>query len=174
MRSFCYSYQFLAIFYNFLDWKWKKLMCIFIMWKQLGTSILSIWMIVREVRFHLTFTLMRSLCYSYQSLANIQFSPLVFNVFFFFILLVCNLMWWWCAYLFVSVQSCDEEGSCEFAGEIGDGQEELESESWWIWKKSTMLLCVCWTRLCALCKLLQLPPPPMVIVYSLVFDAEFV
>ena len=42
------------IFYICLDWKWKKLMCIFIMWKQLETSVQSIWLIVREVRFHLT------------------------------------------------------------------------------------------------------------------------
>ena len=86
-------------------------------------------MIVREVRFYLTFTLMRSLCYSYQSLANIQFSPLVFNVFFFYFACLQSHVMMMCIYLFVSVQSCDEGGSCEFAGEIGDGQEELESES---------------------------------------------
>ena len=40
------------IFYIYFDWKWKKLY-VFIMWKQLETNILSIWMIVREVRFHL-------------------------------------------------------------------------------------------------------------------------
>ena len=40
------------IFYIYFDWKWKKLY-VFIMWKQLETNILSIWMIVREVMFHL-------------------------------------------------------------------------------------------------------------------------
>ncbi|CAN7063644.1 unnamed protein product [Brassica rapa subsp. trilocularis] len=38
-------------------------------------------MIVREVRFHLTFTLMRSLCYSYQSLAIYSFPLLFFKRF---------------------------------------------------------------------------------------------